>query len=50
MASVLPATRENEHFTLLVIVGVTLLSTVAMVINPRSPSCWSGATCLPASS
>lgn len=34
IASVLPATRENERFTLLVVVGVTVLSTVAMVIYP----------------
>lgn len=34
VSSVLPATKENERFTLLVIVGVTLLSTVAMVIYP----------------
>ena len=34
IASVLPATKDNERFTLLVIVGVTLLSTVAMVIYP----------------
>lgn len=34
IASVLPQTRENERFTLLVVVGVTVLSTVAMVIYP----------------
>lgn len=34
ISSVLPATKENERFTLLVIVGVTLLSTVAMVTYP----------------
>jgi uncharacterized integral membrane protein (TIGR00698 family) len=34
VSSVLPPTKENERFTLLVIVGVTLLSTVAMVIYP----------------
>ncbi len=34
IASVLPATKDNERFTLLVIVGVTLLSTVAMVVYP----------------
>jgi uncharacterized integral membrane protein (TIGR00698 family) len=34
IASVLPATRENERFTLLVVVGVTVLSTVAMVVYP----------------
>lgn len=34
VASVLPNTKDNERFTLLVIVGVTLLSTVAMVLYP----------------
>lgn len=34
VASVLPATKDNERFTLLVIVGVTLMSTVAMVLYP----------------
>lgn len=34
VASVLPHTKDNERFTLLVIVGVTLLSTVAMVLYP----------------
>jgi uncharacterized integral membrane protein (TIGR00698 family) len=34
VASVLPNTRDNERYTLLVIVGVTLLSTVAMVLYP----------------
>lgn len=34
VASVLPATRENERFTLLTVVGVTLLSTLAMVVYP----------------
>ena len=34
IASVLPQTRENERFTLLVVVGVTVLSTAAMVIYP----------------
>jgi uncharacterized integral membrane protein (TIGR00698 family) len=34
ISSVLPATRENERFTLLTIVGVTLLSTLAMVLYP----------------
>ena len=34
ISSVLPQTRENERFTLLVVVGVTVLSTVAMVIYP----------------
>jgi len=34
VASVLPRTRDNERFTLLAVVGVTLLSTVAMVLYP----------------
>jgi uncharacterized integral membrane protein (TIGR00698 family) len=34
IASVLPASRDNERFTLLVVVGVTVLSTLAMVIYP----------------
>jgi len=34
VASVLPGTKDNERFTLLVIVGVTLMSTVAMVLYP----------------
>ena len=34
IASVLPKTKENERFTLLVVVGVTVLSTMAMVIYP----------------
>lgn len=34
VSSVLPATRENERFTLLAVVGVTLLSTLAMVVYP----------------
>lgn len=34
ISSVLPATRENERFTLLTVVGVTVLSTLAMVIYP----------------
>ncbi|MBK6867150.1 MAG: putative sulfate exporter family transporter [Burkholderiales bacterium] len=34
VAAVLPATRENERFTLLTVVGVTILSTVAMVLYP----------------
>lgn len=34
VASVLPKTKENERFTLLVVVGVTVLSTIAMVIYP----------------
>lgn len=34
VAAVLPPTRENEQFTLLTVVGVTLLSTIAMVLYP----------------
>lgn len=34
IASVLPKTKENDRFTLLVVVGVTVLSTLAMVIYP----------------
>lgn len=34
VSSVLPATRENERFTLLTVVGVTLMSTLAMVVYP----------------
>jgi len=34
VASVLPKTKENERFTLLVVVGVTVLSTIAMVLYP----------------
>jgi uncharacterized integral membrane protein (TIGR00698 family) len=34
ISSVLPQTRDNERFTLLVVVGVTVLSTIAMVIYP----------------
>ena len=34
VSSVLPQTRENERFTLLTVVGVTVLSTVAMVLYP----------------
>lgn len=34
VASVLPKTKANEQFTLLVVVGVTVLSTVAMVVYP----------------
>jgi uncharacterized integral membrane protein (TIGR00698 family) len=34
ISSVLPATRENERFTLLAVVGVTVLSTTAMVTYP----------------
>lgn len=34
VASVLPPTKDNERFTLLVVAGVTLLSTLAMVLYP----------------
>lgn len=34
ISSVLPQTRENERFTLLAVVGVTVLSTTAMVLYP----------------
>lgn len=34
IASVLPQTKANERFTLLVVVGVTVLSTIAMVVYP----------------
>lgn len=34
VASVLPDTRENQRFTVLCVAGVTLLSTVAMVVYP----------------
>ena len=34
VSSVLPQSRENERFTLLTVVGVTLLSTLAMVLYP----------------
>lgn len=34
VASVLPKSKANEQFTLLVVVGVTVLSTIAMVIYP----------------
>lgn len=34
VASVLPATRENERFTLLAVVGVTVMSTTAMMTYP----------------
>lgn len=34
VSSVLPQTRENERFTLLAVTGVTLMSTLAMVLYP----------------
>lgn len=34
VSSVLPQSRENERFTLLAVVGVTLMSTLAMVLYP----------------
>lgn len=38
VAAVLPQTRSNERYTLLTIVAVTLLSTVAMVVYPMAAS------------
>jgi len=46
VASVLPASRDNERFTLLAVVGVTLLSTLAMVIYPLALQ-WAGAAAVP---
>lgn len=43
VASVLPPTRENERFTLLTVMGVTLLSTTAMVVYPLLAK-WTGLT------
>ena len=34
VSSALPPTRENERFTLLAVVGVTLMSTLAMLLYP----------------
>lgn len=34
VAAALPSTKENERFTLLAVIGVTLLSTIAMVLYP----------------
>ena len=34
VSSVLPQTKENERFTLLAVIGVTVLSTLAMIIYP----------------
>jgi uncharacterized integral membrane protein (TIGR00698 family) len=34
VSSVLPQTKENERFTLLAVIGVTILSTLAMIIYP----------------
>ena len=34
VSSVLPQTKENERFTLLAVMGVTVMSTVAMVLYP----------------
>jgi len=34
ISSVLPQTKENERFTLLTVVGVTVLSTLAMILYP----------------
>ena len=34
VAAALPPTKENEHFTLMAVIGVTILSTLAMVLYP----------------
>lgn len=34
IAAVVPQTRENEKVTLLTVVGVTTLSTIAMIVYP----------------
>ncbi len=34
LSALLPRTRENERFTLLTVVGVTSLSTIAMIVYP----------------
>jgi uncharacterized integral membrane protein (TIGR00698 family) len=34
ISALLPRTRENEHFTLLTVVGVTSMSTLAMIVYP----------------
>lgn len=34
ISSVLPQTKENERFTLLAVVGVTVLSTLSMILYP----------------
>ncbi len=34
VSSVLPATKENEQFTLLAVIGVTVMSTLAMIAYP----------------
>ncbi len=34
VSSILPQTRENERFTLLAVIGVTILSTITMVVYP----------------
>ncbi len=43
VASVLPATRENERFTLMAVMGVTLMSTLSMVLYPALVG-WAGFT------
>jgi len=40
VASVLPKTKANEQFTLPVVVGVTVLSTIAMVVYPLFFKYW----------
>jgi uncharacterized integral membrane protein (TIGR00698 family) len=47
VASVLPPTKENERFTLLTVMGITLLSTTAMVLYPLLAR-WTGLTPLQA--
>lgn len=47
VASVLPPTKENERFTLLTVMGVTVLSTSAMVLYPLLAQ-WAGLTPLQA--
>ena len=43
VVSVLPPTKENERFTLLTVMGITLLSTTAMVLYPLLAR-WTGLT------
>ncbi|MBY0463796.1 MAG: putative sulfate exporter family transporter, partial [Burkholderiales bacterium] len=47
VASVLPPTKANERFTLLTVMGITLLSTTAMVLYPLLAR-WTGLTPLQA--
>ncbi|SFU74627.1 YeiH family protein [Pseudoduganella namucuonensis] len=41
ISALLPRTRENEHFTLLTVVGVTSMSTLAMIAYPLLAA-WAG--------